>query len=217
MAISPEIVLAHKELSVPFANLINTSLSRNVFPDAMQSADVSPIFKKDGNLLKGNFTPVNILTGISKIHENVVNYQHLGHFNRYPTTFSVHFVKTIAANYSWYSLKIWRMQWAGYCQVVVKLHAYCIACCLINKQIRLPSFYNTQLGPTGFSVELKRTRCYFGGMSNLTEWMFTVKSSLSKDVQRRAFDVCSTTLHLISMNCWTNLMYLEWKLWHWGI
>ena len=45
--------LAHKELSVPFANLINISLSQSVFPDAMKCAEVSPIFKKDDNLLKG--------------------------------------------------------------------------------------------------------------------------------------------------------------------
>ena len=68
------------QLSVPFANLINTSLSRNVFPDIMKCAEVSPIFKKDDNLLKGNFRPVSILTSISKIYENVVNNQLLGHF-----------------------------------------------------------------------------------------------------------------------------------------
>ena len=72
--------LAHKELSVPFANLINTSLSRNIFADVMKCAEVSPIFKKDDNLLKGNFRPVSILTSISKIYENVLNHQLLGHF-----------------------------------------------------------------------------------------------------------------------------------------
>ena len=72
--------LAHKELSVPFANLINTSLSWNVFPDIMKCAEVSPIFKKDDNLLKGNFRSVSILTSIFKIYENVVNNQLLGHF-----------------------------------------------------------------------------------------------------------------------------------------
>ena len=35
---------------------------------------------KDDNLLKGNFRPVSILTSISKIYENVVNNQLLGHF-----------------------------------------------------------------------------------------------------------------------------------------
>ena len=36
--------------------------------------------KKDDNLLKGNFRPVSILTSISKIYENVLNHQLLGHF-----------------------------------------------------------------------------------------------------------------------------------------
>ena len=47
--------LAHKELSVPFANLINTSLSRNVFPDIMKCAEVSPIFKKRRQLVERKF------------------------------------------------------------------------------------------------------------------------------------------------------------------
>ena len=58
----------------------NISLSRNIFPDIMKCAEVSPIFKKDDYLLKGNFRPVSILTSISKIYENVVNNQLLGHF-----------------------------------------------------------------------------------------------------------------------------------------
>ena len=45
--------LTQRELSVPFANLINISLSQSVFPDAMKCAEVSPIFKKDDNMLKG--------------------------------------------------------------------------------------------------------------------------------------------------------------------
>ena len=58
---------------MPFANLINISLSQSVFPDAMKCAEVSPIFKKDDNLLKGNFRPVSILTSLSKIYETVLN------------------------------------------------------------------------------------------------------------------------------------------------
>ena len=56
--------LAYRELSVPFANLINISLSHSVFPDAMKCAEVSSIFKKDDNLFKGNFGPVNILISL---------------------------------------------------------------------------------------------------------------------------------------------------------
>ena len=37
--------LAHKELSGPYANLINNSMSQCVFPDVMKFADVSPIYK----------------------------------------------------------------------------------------------------------------------------------------------------------------------------
>ena len=46
----------------------------------MKCAEVSSIFKKDENLLKGNFRPVSALTSISKIYENVLNNQLFGHF-----------------------------------------------------------------------------------------------------------------------------------------
>ena len=65
---------------MPFANLINISLSQSVFPDAMKCAEVSPIFKKDDNLLKWNFRPVSILTSLSKIYETVLNNQLLRYF-----------------------------------------------------------------------------------------------------------------------------------------
>ena len=42
---------------------------------------LSPIFKKDDNLLKGDFRSVNILTSVSKIYEKVLNNQLLWHLN----------------------------------------------------------------------------------------------------------------------------------------
>ena len=48
-------------------------------------------------------------------------------------------------------------------------------------------------------------------------WMFTSKSSLSKIFKDEPFDLCLTTIHPITMNCWIKRMYLGWKLWHWGI
>ena len=58
--------LGSSELCLPIANLINTCISRNVFPENMKCAEVSPIFKKDDNLKKKNYRPVSILTSLSK-------------------------------------------------------------------------------------------------------------------------------------------------------
>ena len=72
--------LAHEPLSIPLTFLINSSISQNVFPDDLKCAEVSPLYKKCDNLNKVNYRPVSILTGISKVFENVMNDQILKHF-----------------------------------------------------------------------------------------------------------------------------------------
>ena len=72
--------LAHEPLSIPLTFLINSSISQNVFPDDLKCAEVSPLFKKSDNLNKLNYRPVSILTGISKVFEDVMNGQILKHF-----------------------------------------------------------------------------------------------------------------------------------------
>ena len=47
----------------------------------MKRAEVSPVYKKSDNLVKGNYRPVSVLTTISKIYESVVNDQMYDFFN----------------------------------------------------------------------------------------------------------------------------------------
>ena len=72
--------LAHRELSVPIASLINTCISNNKFPGIMKAAEVSPIYKKADSLNKGNHRPVSVLTTVSKLYESVMNDQMIQHF-----------------------------------------------------------------------------------------------------------------------------------------
>ena len=67
--------LAHRELAMPLANLINTCLIRSSFPDNMKCAELSPVYKKGDNLCEDNYRPVSVLTGISKLFEAVINDQ----------------------------------------------------------------------------------------------------------------------------------------------
>ena len=73
--------VVNNELSRPLANLINECMSQNVFPECMKCAELCPIFKKNYNLIKGNYRPVSILTTLSKIYESVMNDQMVDHFN----------------------------------------------------------------------------------------------------------------------------------------
>ena len=74
--------LGSSELCIPIANLMNTCLSKNVFPGNMKCAEVSPIYKKDDNLMKNNYRPVSILTSLSKIFESVMNDQMYGYLSK---------------------------------------------------------------------------------------------------------------------------------------
>ena len=50
------------------------------FPTPFKFADLSPIFKSDDNMNKGNFRPVSILSILSKLFESVLNEQMLDNF-----------------------------------------------------------------------------------------------------------------------------------------
>jgi hypothetical protein len=65
----------YEEFALPVKNMINLCLSKNIFPAVMKFAEVSPLFKKEDNLIKENYRPVSILSSLSKIYESVVNDQ----------------------------------------------------------------------------------------------------------------------------------------------
>ena len=39
----------------------------------------------------------------------------------------------------------------------------------------------------------------------------------SRILKNERFDLCLTNIHPITMYCWIKLVYLGWKLWHWGL
>ena len=47
--------IAYSELSYPLTHLINTSISLKCFPSTMKCAEISPVFKKDDNLMRDNY------------------------------------------------------------------------------------------------------------------------------------------------------------------
>ncbi len=56
------------ELSVIVTELINFAFADNLFPDDMQKAELSPLFKQD-DMIKNNYRPVSILSVFSKVFE----------------------------------------------------------------------------------------------------------------------------------------------------
>ena len=56
------------------------SIVSNKFPGVMKYAEINPVYKKEDRLIKKNFRPVSVLTGISKVFENVINEQLVDYF-----------------------------------------------------------------------------------------------------------------------------------------
>ena len=62
-------------LKIPITFLVNMSISENCVADAVKTARVKPLYKKNSNLDVGNYRPVSILCVVSKILEKAVYAQ----------------------------------------------------------------------------------------------------------------------------------------------
>ena len=79
--ISPSIIY-------PLSIIINQSLFKGIFPDALKIAKIIPIFKKDDNELFDNYRPISLLPAISKIFEKIISQQILEYFTKNNLIFS---------------------------------------------------------------------------------------------------------------------------------
>ena len=70
-----------KYIAPDIAKLINNSFSKCVFPDDLNFAEVSSLFKRNDALNKSNYRPESILIALSKIYEKALNIQVAEHFN----------------------------------------------------------------------------------------------------------------------------------------
>ena len=55
--------------------IINLSIRNRCFPGELKAAEVTPIFKKNDDLDKENYRPVNVVPHMSKIIERVMYMQ----------------------------------------------------------------------------------------------------------------------------------------------
>ena len=55
--------------------IINFSFENGCFPDELKLAEVSPIFKKNNDLVKENYRSISILSHVSKVFERIMYKQ----------------------------------------------------------------------------------------------------------------------------------------------
>ncbi len=71
--VPPKIVkICAEELSVTLTEFINYAFKKNRFTDDMKRVEISPIFKKNDDMLKDNYMPIIIFSIFSKIFEIIV-------------------------------------------------------------------------------------------------------------------------------------------------
>ena len=59
-------------ISVILKNIFEISLAKGVFPDKLKIARVTPIFKKENNILLTNYRPILVLPFCSKLLERII-------------------------------------------------------------------------------------------------------------------------------------------------
>ena len=61
---------------------MNDCIAMETFPTPLNFADVSPIFKSDDNMNKGNFRHVSIFSISTPLYEGILNDQMLDHVRK---------------------------------------------------------------------------------------------------------------------------------------
>ena len=59
-------------ISLILTKILNTSLEKGCFPNQLKLSELTPVFKKEGELNKENCGPVSVLSQASKIFERIV-------------------------------------------------------------------------------------------------------------------------------------------------
>ena len=71
--IPPKLVKLGSPVLAPIiTKVINYGITTSNFPSSLKMANVSPVYKKNDNMSKGNYRPVSVLPTISKIFESIL-------------------------------------------------------------------------------------------------------------------------------------------------
>ena len=79
------------DLKQPLAFLINLSFQQGVFPEALTTARVIPIFEKYNAQIPSNYHPISVLPVFSKLYEKCMHSQLYSFLTKYKILFKKQF------------------------------------------------------------------------------------------------------------------------------
>ena len=59
-------------IHISLTSIINFSIESSIYPNDNKKAEISPLYKKNDNLVKTNYRPLSIFTSLSKITEGLL-------------------------------------------------------------------------------------------------------------------------------------------------
>ena len=71
--------------------LINLSFQQDIFPEALNTASVTPIFEKEDHQLPSNYRPISVLSVFSKLYEKCIYSRFSGFLTKYKLIFKKQF------------------------------------------------------------------------------------------------------------------------------
>ena len=66
----------------PIVHIINQSIGKSTWPDALKCADITPIYKAKGRHFISNYRPISLISNIAKIFEKIIYHRILGFINK---------------------------------------------------------------------------------------------------------------------------------------
>ena len=63
--------------------ILNESVETGVYPDNLNLADITPVFKRKDSLNKINYRPISVLPSVSKIFEKLLRHQLVNYIENY--------------------------------------------------------------------------------------------------------------------------------------
>ena len=87
----PVKILQNHVLKQPLTYLINLSFQRGIFPEALKTARVTNIFKKEDPLLPSNYRPISALSVFSKLYGKCMYSRLYAFLTKYKLLFKMQF------------------------------------------------------------------------------------------------------------------------------